>query len=278
MTVRPQSSLWRIQDVVEWVEAVPAAGPLPRARLIFHLAAAGVRPGEDVAEMLECNVLGTMQLLEHARASEVERFVHCGSCFEYGPGARIPEGASLRPISEYGASKAAGSLLALAYGTAHGVTVAVVRPFTAYGPLEAAHRLVPSTIVDALEGGPVRIGSGGHMRDFVHVDDVVDGLLAAARSADAAGETFNLCTGVGTSVLQVAELVAELAGGVEVVVGAVEDRPVDFRELSGDPTRAGNTLGWRAQTELSSGLRATMEWLHEHRDRHAEYAREKTAQ
>jgi nucleoside-diphosphate-sugar epimerase len=273
VTVRTSSSLWRLGDVAEWVREVPARGQLPPARLIFHLAATGVRPGEDAATVLEENVLGTLRLLEHAAATGAERFVHCGSCFEYGPGERLSEDSALRPISEYGASKAAGSLLALAWGAAHGLPVVVVRPFTAYGPFEASYRLVPSTILDALDGGPIRITSGGQMRDFVYVEDVVGGLVAAAATDGLVQKGVNLCSGAGTPVARVAELVSELVGDVDVVAGALEDRPVEFHELSGDPTLAAEAMGWTAATSLEAGLRSTIDWLQEQRSVYPEYAR-----
>lgn len=277
LPVRAETDLWRIQDLLEWIRTVPAAEPLPRTRVVYHLAAAGVRPEDDTATVLETNVLGTLRLLEHARRVGVERFVYCGSCFEYGPGEKLSEDTPLRPISEYGASKAAGSLLTLASGAAHGLPVVVVRPFTTYGPLEAAYRLVPSVILDALEGGPVRLTSGTQTRDLVYVGDVVEGLLAAATDERAIHEIFNLCTGRTTSVLDVASAVSALLGNVEILPGAFEDRPVEFQALSGDPTRAAEQLGWRAQTELGEGLRRTIEWFRENRSRYPEYRRATTA-
>jgi nucleoside-diphosphate-sugar epimerase len=275
-TVRPGSDLWRLDGVLDWIEVASSIGPLPSADVVYHLAAAGVHPDTDAATVVETNVLGTLRVIEHAQASGAGRFVYCGSCFEYGPGMGLSEDAPLRPVSEYGASKAAGSLLALAAGTAHSLPVTVVRPFTAYGPHEAAHRLVPSVIVDALDGGPIRVTSGGQSRDFVYVTDVVEGLVAAT-DPRAVGAVLNLCTGKATTVGDLASQVAALVGGVEVLAGAVPDRAVEFPVLSGDPSRAADVLGWRAQTPLEDGLRRSIAWFEEHRDRYAQYRREAAA-
>lgn len=277
VAVRPESDLWRIEDLLEWVERTPADRPLPEASVVYHLAAEGVRPDTDVHAVVETNVLGTLRLLEHAQETGVDRFVYCGSCFEYGPGDGLSEDAPLRPITEYGASKAAGSLLTLAYGTAYGLPVVVVRPFTAYGPLEAAYRLVPSVILDVLDGGPVRLTSGIQTRDFVYVADVVDGMLAAGRDERALHGIFNLCTGRATAVRDLAGTISELVGGVDLLPGTVADRAVELAALSGDPARTADRLGWRAQTELADGLRRTLDWFRENRGRHLEYRRKAAA-
>jgi nucleoside-diphosphate-sugar epimerase len=275
--VRPGSDLWRIEDVLDWVELATATDEprLAGVTTVYHLAAAGVRPDGDASEAVETNVLGTLRLLERARDVEAERVVYCGSCFEYGPGERLGEDAPLRPLTEYAATKAAGRLLAEAFGRTHGLPVVSVRPFTAYGPFEAAYRLVPSTILSALGGLPVELTGGGQTRDLIHVEDVVDGLLAAARSKRAVGGTFNLCTGVSTRVRDVAETVVELVGEpVEVRLGALPDRTAEYETLSGDPTRAADVLGWTASIELRDGLARTIEWFREHRARYPIYRRE----
>src|SRR5689334_5106682 len=108
--VRRSGALTRIDDLLEWVEVVRGSDPLPSVSTIYHLAASGLRPGDDPADVAASNLLLTERLLEHAGSCQAERFVQCGSCFEYGPGERFPEDAPLRPISAYGASKAAASL------------------------------------------------------------------------------------------------------------------------------------------------------------------------
>lgn len=281
--VGPASDPWRIADVLEHVEIVradvrslrrDAAG---RADVVLHLAAAGLRPDEAPSVVVETNVLGTLRTLELAAQAGARRFVYCGSGFEYGPGECHSEVESLRPLSEYGASKAAGGLIAHAFERRVGLEVVTVRPFTVYGPYEAAYRLVPSTLLAALDGGPVEITSGTQTRDFLWIGDAVDGLLAAADVQAAAGEMLNLCTGIATPVRTVAELAAQVAGtGAEVRVGALPDRAVEYDTLSGDATRAKAVLGWEARVSLREGLARTAEWLGRERHRFREYVREAT--
>ncbi len=263
------SDLWRIADVLADVELVradvrrlepSAAGT--RVDCVYHLAAAGVTAAPDTVDLLETNVLGTKRALDLAVAAGARRFVYCGSCFEYGPGELHVEDELPQPLDEYAASKSAGWLLARATSLRTGLPVASVRPFTVFGPYEAARRLVPSTIVSALNGEPVRITAGTQARDFVWVGDATAGIVAAGTSEAAPGGTFNLCTGVSTPVFDLAERVCRLCGtGSEVERGALSDRKLELPSISGDPGRAAAALGWSARTALDDGLRETVEWF-----------------
>lgn len=270
--VRPTSDLWRLADVLESLELMttelqdrPRVGTLDS---VFHLAAAGVRPDGDSRELVETNVAGTIAALELAAEARAGRFLYCGSCFEYGPGERHREDALPRPISPYGAAKAAGWLFAEAWGRAAGggAQVVSVRPFTVYGPYEASYRLVPSISLGVARCEPVELTAGHQSRDFVYVDDAVDAMVAAVRSG-AAG-TFNICTGISTSVRELATQLASLAGGdLELRFGKLPTRAAEFPTLSGDPSHTGDVLGWTASTALEAGLRRTLEWFREHERR-----------
>ena len=264
--VRPRSDVRRIADVVDDVELlrVELGGdrPMRAGRLdrVLHLAAAGVVGRVPDAKVVQANVLGTLQALELARAGGAAAFLYCGSCFEYGPGELHREDGPLRPVSAYGASKAAGWTLAEAYGREHGLHVTGVRPFTVYGPGEAPSRLVPSVCLGAARREPVALSGGLQTRDFVYVDDAVEAILRAARTV--AGGIFNICTGSAVAVHDVAVEIASLAGGdVELRFGALPERPAELATLSGDPTAARKTLGWLATTSLRDGLRATLDWF-----------------
>lgn len=229
---------------------------------IFHLAAVGV-VGEtgDVRELATGNIDGTLAgLLAAQRLGS--RFLYCGSCFEYGAGARWTEQALPAPTTEYGAAKAGGWLLANAFARRTGVEVISLRPFTMYGPMEPPSRLVPSVVRHALAGRPIDLTPGQQTRDFVYVQDVADAFVVAATTDAAVGGTFNICTGTAVSVRDVVLKVLEYTeSSAEARFGALAYRPSELPVLSGDPTHAAQVLGWRARVSLDDGLARTVAWF-----------------
>jgi nucleoside-diphosphate-sugar epimerase len=273
--VRPQSDLRRLEDLrgdIDLRELDLVGGGsigVNRVDRVLHLAAAGIGGTASAETIVATNVLGTLRALELATAAGAATFLYCGSCFEYGPGEGHGEDDRPRPISAYGASKTGGWLLAQAYGLQHRLEVTGVRPFTVYGPYEAASRLIPSVCLGAIHGETVELTQGTQTRDFVFVDDAVDAIILA--SADHRPQTYNVCTGSSTSVREVAEEVANLTGReVDLRFGALPPRLVELQVLSGDPTLARDMLGWSATTSLRDGLERTFEWFEE---RHNERAK-----
>jgi UDP-glucose 4-epimerase len=275
--VRPESDPTRIAHLLDQIELIEAdvAGLQPgelasragRVRLVFHLAAAGVMsPDLDSHAVVETNTVGTLRMLQAAHLLGSERFIYCGSCFEYGDGERFSEDAPLAPLTQYGASKAGGWLLAQAFSRRHGVPVVGLRPFTVYGPLEAPSRLVSYVIGAALRDEQIELTAGRQRRDLVYVGDVVDGFLTAAIAQSVSCETFNLCTGEAVAVSHVVSTALRLIGSDhQPIFGAREHRAVDSPMLSGDPRKAAQRLGWTARTSLVEGLRQTIRWHEQQR-------------
>ena len=270
--VRPASGLERLQAVlssVKLVECDLAAVEaqqlhhwIPEAQVVFHLAAAGVdQARQDTSAIVRTNIMGTLELLQLARTLGVERFVNCGSCFEYGSGSDLAEGRASAPANEYAASKVAAGALAHAFFRQYGLPVVSLRPFTVYGPLEGSRRLVPQVIRKALEGRDIELTGGKQTRDFVFADDAVDAFLAAAVSAEAVGGVFNICSGVETSVRDLVSLIIQLSGTkAKPVFGAIPYRPDELWTQSGNPALAKEKLGWYARVSLEEGLRRSLAW------------------
>lgn len=244
-------------------EAMRVSAP----RYVFHLAAHGVdRPLASATDSVQTNVQGTVNLLDACRAADLARFVYVGTCYEYGDGsAPCREDQPVAPANYYAASKAAGWLLCGVYHRVHGLPVATVRPFQAYGPYQGCRLLLPYAITTALRGEDLRLTPGEQVRDFVHVDDVVDGVLTAATTPAAVGQTINLGSGEGTTVRRAVEMALDVLGWpVPAHFGALEYRPGEVWDLRADPRRARELLGWQPRTGLADGLRQTVGWYRAH--------------
>ncbi|MBK9519339.1 MAG: NAD(P)-dependent oxidoreductase [Anaeromyxobacter sp.] len=255
-----------VTDPSVWSRLVGGAGAL------VHLASAGVSRAETATTLLDTNVRPVEAMLGAAKAAGCTRVVLAGSCFEYGAtGDRIGERGlveedALAPVTTYGASKAAATLLLGALARDLGLEAFVLRPFHVYGPGEPATRLVPAVIRMAMKGEPIRVTHGMQERDLVFVDDVAEAFCMAAsvswplalRANSSA--VLNLCGGKATQLRQVVHATTDFMGvqRSRIAFGAVPARPNEVKRLIGDSTTALRQLGWSATTPLGEGLRRTV--------------------
>lgn len=240
-----------------------------RVDVVFHLAAAGVHPADrDRSELIRVNAMLPSDLVAGAKAAGVAAVVLMGSSAEYAAhaGDLLAEDMALETQKIYGASKAAGSLLALATAAEQRLPVAVLRAFNVYGPGEASHRLLPglATKLGRLESVDLSVGT--QVRDFVYVGDACEGLLAAATALKEGHMTsgvYNLSTGCGTSVCSFARAVARRLGVDESLLrfGALPLRPDDLPAVVGNPARLHRATGWQARHSLDEGIDAALRRL-----------------
>lgn len=276
--VRPDTNLIRLRDMLHAITVVygDVASPLSMAAveashatdLVVHLAAAGTdQRTHDLRTLMEVNVYGTLQVLELARRGNAKRVIYAESCAEYGSGSRLTEHHPLAPTSSYGISKAAGWMAAHADARSGPCSVVSLRIFSPFGPCEHPRRLVPYTILSALQGKDVRLTPGEQTRDFIFVRDVIEAFLLAAITPNLTGETFNVCTGQETRVIDLVRLLLRLMGDpVKPLPGALPYSPGEPQRISGDSRKAHDLLGWRARVSLEDGLRETIRWFTRHRD------------
>ena len=236
---------------------------------VFHLAAQiDVRKSmADPAFDIRLNVLGTVNVLEAAARVGAERlvFTSTGGAI-YGEGAgregELPfaESAQCAPDSIYGQSKLAAEGYVDLYDRTRETTATTVRLGNVYGPrqdpaLEAGVVAIFSDL--ARDGGqPTVFGDGLQTRDYVHVTDVVAGILAA-QAAERRGP-FNIGTGVETSVLALAETIGRLAGRDDFEPQFAPSRAGEVQRTVLDTGLAERELGWRPQKSLESGLEQTL--------------------
>jgi nucleoside-diphosphate-sugar epimerase len=188
------------------------------------------------------------------------RFVAAGTCAEYawGDPAPLVEGRSKEaPHTLYGAAKLAQGA-ALEAARQGGVSTASGRVFFGYGPFEDARRLVPYVCGQVSRGEPAICGSGGPIRDFLHVRDIGAGFLALLESEIEGA--CNISSGQGISLREIVERLGEASGRRDLLrFDASRDRPDDVAALIGDNSRLRAT-GWRPQTSLELGLVEVYRW------------------
>jgi dTDP-glucose 4,6-dehydratase len=251
----------------EWVAALWRS---ERIEAVLHLAAESHvdRSIAAPAVFLETNVRGTHALLEVAREQGVSRFVHVSTDEVYGslgPEGLFTEESPLAPSSPYSASKAASDLLALAYASTYQVPVVVTRCSNNYGPYQFPEKLIPLMVVNALRDQPLPVyGDGMNVRDWIHVEDHVRGLLAALERGDP-GRVYNLGASCERTNLEVVRRVLALLGKPESLIRFVEDRPGHDRRYGIDASRARATLRFSPRRGFDEGLADTVRWYCDHR-------------
>ena len=230
---------------------------------IYHLAAEVKLESalDDPFKVAKVNVLGTLNALEVARERDAE-VVYASSAAVYGEPKAIPvpEDHPTLPKSVYGASKLGGEAFVNAYRSTYGLRTWSLRLFNVYGPSERMSKysgVVYKFIKNALLNKPLVVyGDGKQVRDFVYISDVVKAFKA---SASVEPDVYNVGTGKGTSVLELAELILKLTGSrSQIVFGP--PRPGDIRASVADISKL-SSKGWRPEVDLVEGLKRTIEFV-----------------
>ena len=239
------------------------------AEVLVHLAAnTGVFPSvQDPRFDAETNVFGVLNALEACRANNVGRMVFASSGAPLGVQTPpLHEELAPHPASPYGASKLAGEGYCSAYFHCFGVESVVLRFGNVYGEgstLKAS--VVAKFIKQALAGEKLEIyGDGSQTRDFIHISDLVNAILAAATTPGVGGETFQIATASETTVGELTEkLVAALAeeGVSDVEYFNGEARQGDVQRNFSDTSKAKRMLDWQTKVSLEDGLRKTVRFF-----------------
>ena len=166
----------------------------------------------------------------------------------------------LDPFNAYAASKVAAWAFGRTYWRAHSLPVVTVRPFQVYGPGQPDQTLIPLAIRAAQAGEDFPMTPGEQERDFIYLNDVAEGMLAAAEAPGIKGESIVLGTGQTHAIRQAVTRVWEIAGARgRMLLGALPYRPGEAMRTVADADRAARLTGWRARVSLEDGLRRTVE-------------------
>ena len=259
-----------------------------RPTAVFHLAAESHvdRSIDGPLAFVETNVVGTAvllsEVLQYWRRLGVDeraafRFVHVSTDEVFGSlGATglFSESSAYDPRSPYAASKAASDHLVRAWHHTYGIPILVTNCSNNFGPYQFPEKLIPLTIVRALQGRPIPVyGKGANVRDWMHVDDHVSALLAVW-SKGSVGSTYTISARNERTNIEVVRSVCSALDELlptsanrphQSLIQFVEDRPGhDFRYAI-DPSRLETELGWRPTHTFETGIRSTVQWYLENR-------------
>jgi UDP-glucose 4-epimerase len=232
---------------------------------VVHLAAVTsvLRSVENPSGTFETNVAGTHAVLEAARAAGVSSLAFASTNAVTGPmdAPAIVETATLRPLTPYGATKAAGEMLMSAYTASYGVRCVCLRLTNVYGPGMQAKDSIVARLMRAirLEREFEIYGDGRQVRDYVHVSDVIDAVKIGLVNEGWHGPVV-IGSGTSLSVLKVVDTVRSVTGAsLEVRHGPA--RPGEMPAVIVDPSRA-LAAGWSPRFDFESGVRGVWEeWL-----------------
>jgi GDP-4-dehydro-6-deoxy-D-mannose reductase len=241
-----------------------------RPDAVYHLAGLShVGESWDAPEVVfRVNAGGALSVLRASADAGVSRVLVVGSADEYGvvdaDDLPIVEEAAVRPITPYGASKAAGDVLALQAFLGDGLGTLRVRAFNHTGPGQSAAMLVPglaARIAAAEKTGEreIRVGSLDVVRDLTDVRDVIRAYRLLVEHGTP-GDAYNVCSGRGVSVRDVAEAMLAMSDApLELVVDTDLVRPVDVPRLVGSPAKLCAATGWQPEIPLEQTLRGVLD-------------------
>lgn len=278
MDVDPQSELYRsgtdrsisiVNGRLEDFDAIERAVVAHDVDTIFHLGAQTIvsTAHRSPRATFESNVRGTWNVLDVARIHSglVRNVVVASSDKAYGESETLPyvESMRLEGVYPYEVSKSMTDLVSRSYALTYGVPTVVARCGNIYGPGDLNwSRIIPGTFRSIIEGKqPVLRSDGTFLRDYLHVDDVVEAYLAlAGRAGDLRGRGFNFSDSSPMSVLDIYRACCEAAGVPDLEPLILNRAQGEIKDQYLDASLAERELGWKATVTLDAGLRGTYGW------------------
>jgi dTDP-glucose 4,6-dehydratase len=265
------SSTEIIQGDLRDLDAIRAASG--KVDTIFHLGALIAIPYSYVhpREVIDTNIVGTLNVLTVARELGIRRLVHTSTSEVYGT-ARYTPIDELHPLqgqSPYSASKIGADKIAESFYRSFNVPVVTLRPFNTYGPRQSARAVIPTIISQAITSGEVHLGSVEPYRDFTYVTDTVDGFIRIASAENILGQEINIGNNSAITIGALAEKIFEILGKKPMIIEDTKRlRPEksEVMKLHASNRKAFELMGWSPQVTLDQGLRSTIEWITNHID------------
>lgn len=220
---------------------------------------------------IQTNVLGTLNLLEIARQSEVDLFVQTSTSEVYGSAKFAPmsEDHPLSGQSPYSASKIASDQIAYSFYSSYDLPVTILRPFNTFGPRQSARAIIPTIISQLINDKLIiELGNTSSTRDFNYIEDTINGFIKCLNSNNAIGETINIGSGHECKILDLVKLIAYIFNKkikIKSINHRLRPKNSEVDRLIASNVKAKKILNWSpkytGKKGLERGLIKTIEWF-----------------
>jgi len=239
--------------------------------VVFHLAALIAIPFSyhSPDSYVDTNIKGTLNVLQAARDTGVERVVVTSTSEVYGTARYVPidEAHPFQGQSPYSATKIGADRLAEAFARSFELPVVIARPFNTYGPRQSARAVIPTIVTQLLAGrSEIHLGALSPTRDLTYVADTCRGFLALAACDAAVGREVNMGSGAEISIGELAQrLIAQIDPAARVTTDERRLRPErsEVERLLCDASLMASLTGWAPEVSLDEGLARTIAWFRE---------------
>ncbi|MCE5286380.1 MAG: NAD-dependent epimerase/dehydratase family protein [Pelosinus sp.] len=275
---RKQSNRWRIADLSKSItnhevdlcdsDNVDKAIKDIRPNIVYHLATyGGFAFQQDTRNIMQSNLMGTINLLQSCEAIGFDYFVNTGSSSEYGlKESPMKEEDITAPIGDYGVSKVAATLFCQSEAVRKSMPIVTLRLFSPYGNWDDPKRLIPYVIKSLLREEVPQLSTPTSVRDYVYIKDILDFYQMIVNQPLAAGNIYNVGSGIQQSIGSIVTTITKIIGnGIEPIWGAIEQKRPESSLWVADIAKARNT-GLEVKVDLETGLQETISWMKENID------------
>ena len=235
---------------IEQPEIVIHMASFPRQKVVNANPALGSRTMSE----------GLLNLLELSNYYEVRKFIYLSSSMVYGDFKDdVKEDYECKPQGQYGILKLAGEWLVKDYTRRTNLVHTIIRPSAVYGPLDVEDRVISKFLLTAMRGGVLKVNGEHEKLDFTYVDDVADGIVAAALSDNTENKTYNITKSHSVTLLKAAQMALELVGGGMLEVCPKDSDYPSRGSLNIDAAR--QDFGYSPKIDVAEGFHLYYEWL-----------------
>lgn len=273
---RTLSNKWRLMDcfsdlhnhTVDLLNQEELKGLMTKIEpdVIFHLATSGIYGGiqRPDREVIETNLLGTINLINACNDINYKCFVNTGSSSEYGKKKQPMKETDLcEPINLYGISKCAATLFGQFIARTKDKPVIGLRLFSPFGPFDDKSRLMTYAITNALQNKPLLLGNPNAVRDYIYIEDVLDVYLQSIEKASGLkGEVFNVGSGSQITISYIVNKIIEITDSKsEIKWNSFSGRAHDTEKWEADIEKVSRSFNWRPKYYIDDGIRRTISWF-----------------